>query len=239
MKTVLLCVGAIVLVVGGFVLWNVIKYKGHFKTMKPIETGEITPTLFAIKDKFVNAFLLKGDHEKYIAIDAGVSPETIKKELIKCNINPDDVVAVFLTHTDYDHAGGVSLFTNALIYLSEAEKAMIDGTTARGPFMKNSLKEPYNILKEGDTQRVAGFTIKPVLTPGHTSGSTCYIVNDTMLFSGDLLKLQNDTVQVFIPDFNIDTKEAKKSMQKLKVYTSVKTIYTGHFGYTNSIQWEQ
>lgn len=239
MKIVVTTVAVIIALVGVLFLWGVLKYKAHFKTMSPTKTGEITENLFAVKDDFVNAYFLKTPHGKYIAIDAGLSAESMGKELQKCDINPKDVDAVFLTHTDYDHTGGLPLFPSAKVFLSKREEVMIDGKTARAPFMKNRLQTPYTALKDGEIINTIGFKIQAILTPGHTSGSTCYIVNDSMLFTGDLFKLENEVAQVFIPDFNMDTKESEKSMKTLRKLPPFTMICTGHFGYTKNIKWEK
>ena len=44
-----------------------------------------------------------------------------------CGIGIDQhqITHVFLTHSDFDHAGGLSLFENAEIYLSRDEEQMI------------------------------------------------------------------------------------------------------------------
>ena len=67
---------------------------------------------FLIKDEFVNMYLIK-DSLGYIAIDAGKDLMVIETELHKLNIKPEEVIAVFLTHSDMDHVAGIPLFKNA------------------------------------------------------------------------------------------------------------------------------
>lgn len=239
MKRVVIGAVVFVFILGTFVGWNVFKYQSHLKSMRPLETGQLNENLFVVKDQFVNAYFLKGKSGKYIAIDAGISSEAMQQELTKCGIDTRDVVAVFLTHTDYDHAGGVALFSNAKVYISTAEEEMINGSTARGPLMKNKLAVNYTLLKEGAVQKVDGVKVSPLLTPGHTKGSTCYIVNDSLLFTGDLFSLEGNRAHAFIPDFNMDTEHVRASMKKIQKLKGIRAHYTGHFGRTTEIEWEE
>ena len=85
-------------------------------------TGEIMPGLFAVRsDMFGNGrsmvnFFLFQTGEKYIAIDAGVDNSQTEYALLKLGISADDIIAVFITHSDWDHIGSLDLFNNAIIY---------------------------------------------------------------------------------------------------------------------------
>lgn len=50
-------------------------------------------------------------------------------------------------------------------------------------------QEPSDIreLKDGTNLEIAGFSIKALHAPGHTPGSTLFLVNDEYLISGDVL----------------------------------------------------
>jgi glyoxylase-like metal-dependent hydrolase (beta-lactamase superfamily II) len=45
----------------------------------------------------------------------------------------------------------------------------------------------YTQIKDGDTFQVGDLEIKAITTPGHTGESTCYLVNDEILLTGDTL----------------------------------------------------
>ena len=113
-KIVLIVFGTLVvlclLFVGGFLY----KFNAETKKMYPVETGNIVDSVYAIKDDFVNMFLIK-DGNQYIAIDAGKDLDVISTELKKLNIDAEKVEAVFLTHTDMDHVAALPLFKNAKI----------------------------------------------------------------------------------------------------------------------------
>ncbi len=97
---------------------------------KPLPTGQVTERLYAARVGRCNGFLYT-DGEHAIAIDATSSREALERELERLPIGPENVSHLFLTHTDFDHTGGMDAFPNAHLHLSKDEEQMIDGTTPR------------------------------------------------------------------------------------------------------------
>ncbi len=93
--------------------------------MSPLPTQHLLNELFVVQDGFVNIFLIK-DNGKYVAIDAGINADRIRQEMASLKIDPDDVKAVLLTHSDIDHVAGIGAFPKAEVFLPEAEVAMLD-----------------------------------------------------------------------------------------------------------------
>jgi hydroxyacylglutathione hydrolase len=219
--------GIIVLLLIGFMIMS----KSEIDSMSPLETKEVIKNITSVKDKYVNMYLIK-DEDSYIAIDAGDDIEIIEQEFKKIKINPDKVTAVFLTHTDFDHVAAIGLFKNADIYLSKQEEQLINGETSRFYIIGNSLNtEDYTLLKDGQIINIGNTKIQGILIPGHTPGAMCYQVNDTSLFTGDVLSLQNGKIDKFNEMFNMDTETAIKSLDKLTNIPDVKHIFTAHHGY--------
>ena len=84
-----------------------------------------------------------------------------------------DVEAVLETHDHGDHVQALPALVEALgvrVLASDADQWPV-------------ATEP---VKDGDRIRVGGHEILALHTPGHTPGSTCYLVNG-FLFSGDTL----------------------------------------------------
>ena len=69
------------------------------------------------------------------------------------------------------------------------------------------------------------------MTPGHTPGSMSYLVNDSILFTGDTLTIQKGKVKPFFWLQNMNTRLQKESIKKLLKIDNVKMICTGHTGY--------
>jgi len=200
--------------------------------MNVIETKEIVHNIFAVNDAFVNMFLLK-DGDNYVAIDAGNNINTITTELKKLGINPEKVSAVLLTHSDGDHVGALTLFKNATIYLSKDEEQMINGKTARMMSKYNKIDTKiYTLLNDQQTIRLGNLSVKGILTPGHTPGSMCYLVNGKYLFVGDAFGLKNGKVDKPNMKYTGDMKTAIQSFDKIIKIPKAQYIFTAHTGYS-------
>ena len=208
----------------------VVRFQIEAEKMSPLPTAYVTDNIIAVKDTYVNLFLLE-NNGKYIAVDAGNNRNNILKELKKLEISPDDVIAVLLTHSDKDHTAGISLFKNARIYLPEDEVQMINGKTSRFAFFKNKLKADYDTMSHSEVLYFDGFVIECIKTPGHTPGSMVFKVNNTYLFTGDSMSLKDGYVDTFNDFFNMDTEKQKESIDNLVFITMGTQIFTAHYGY--------
>jgi len=219
----------ILLLMGGYM----IKAKSEIKTLSPVETKEIISNIFSVKDSFVNLYLIK-DSSQYIAIDAGNNLEAISGELKKLDIDPEKVVALLLTHTDGDHVAAIKLFRNAKVYLSRQEEQLLNGKKSRFFIFGNRIDtKTYTLIDDQQVINIGNTRIKGILTPGHTAGSMCYLVNDKYLFTGDALSLKNGKIDRFNEFFNVDTKTAIASMANITAIPEAEYILTAHHGYTN------
>jgi glyoxylase-like metal-dependent hydrolase (beta-lactamase superfamily II) len=231
-KLLLVLAGTVALIIVFMITYLVIA-KSAMKKMMPVETRQVTEDVYSIKTKYVNMYLVK-DGGHFIAIDAGTKKGAVKDELKKLDIDPDRVRAVLLTHSDNDHAGGISLFDKAVIYLPEDEEQVINGETGRFLWFGNKIDtENYKLLKD-KSFRIGDLKIRLIPTPGHTAGSTCYIVNDKYLFTGDAVALDNGTIARFPKIINKNARKAKRSMNNLTGLDGVQYIFTAHYGYTDN-----
>ena len=112
-------IGLVVIVVSGFMY----KFSAETSKMTPVETGNVTDNIIAIKNDFANMYLIK-DSTNYIAIDAGKDLNVIEAELKKLKIDPSKIEAVLVTHSDMDHVAGLPLFTKAKLYMARNEEKM-------------------------------------------------------------------------------------------------------------------
>lgn len=234
-KKIIITITVLPFLIFGIVILNgLVRYKSHFKSMNPTVTSQINGSIYAIKTDYVNSYIIDAGEGGYISIDSGLDKNSLENELEKVKLNPDNITHVFLTHTDYDHVGGISLYKNAQVHILGDEKTMIDGETVRAPFMKNSLERSFTTVDNGDIINIGDITIEAIRVKGHTLGSVCYKVNDKHLFTGDTIKVSETGGEIFIPDFNMDNKLLKESLKVLGKHKNVEMIFTGHHGYNTN-----
>ena len=200
-----------------------------------LETQEIISDIYVLNTKNANFYIIKNE-SRYIAIDAGGgSRKRIEAELNKLSIDPEKITTVLLTHTDFDHLAGLNLFKNATIYISREEVQMINGSVARMfGFFKNKLNVNYKVIKNNKIIHFSKIKVKGILTPGHTNGSMCYLVDDKYLFTGDNLSLYDGQVDLFNSLFNMDDDVQRKSIKKLARIKGAEYIFTSHHGFSDN-----
>lgn len=112
-------------------------------------------------------------------IDPAENAEYILSYLKKAGLTLDTIL---LTHGHFDHVGAVreiAADTDCKVYISEQDLALPSMLTG-GPLYYT------HTYKDGDHLHFPGLDIDVVHTPGHTPGSVCLLVEDSM-FSGDTL----------------------------------------------------
>lgn len=201
----------------------------------PAATGSITDDIYAINALMVNMFIIKYGNNT-ICVDTGTGGPIIRRSLKSLKIDPEEVSHIFLTHSDYDHAGGVGVFRDADILLSRQEEQMITGKRCRAFGMTHNkpINRRYTLLDDNETVQIGDIIVKGIETPGHTPGSMSYLVNDEYLFVGDTLALIANKAHHFPAFINMDTGTQLKSIEKLSALKNVKMMLTAHSGYTRN-----
>ena len=215
------------LIFGGFYL----KFRKELKDIKITETAEIAVGVYSIKDGFANMFIFK-DSSNYIAIDAGNDIDVVTAGFIKLNLDPDKVSAVLLTHSDGDHIAALKLFKNAKIYMAKEEIHMMNGDNHKFLWFNNKLNADYTPLEDGQIITVNNTKIQGILTPGHSTGSMCFLLNDKYLFVGDAASLKDGKIAKPNEFFSMDIITATTSIKKLTALPDAEYIFTSHYGFT-------
>lgn len=210
-------------------------FASMMKEMKITESGEIVSGIYAVKDSYVNMYLVRTE-SGYIAVDAAIDKARVKTELDKLQIDPAQVLAIFLTHTDADHVGSIELFKNARVYISKDEEQFVNGKTSRFLVFGNKLPCKYELLDDNAEIYFDSLHVRAITTPGHTTGSMSYLVNGKYLFTGDCLSLKSGKADIFSTFINMDNIADKASIKKLKTIIGAGYIFTAHHGYSNNIK---
>ena len=149
-------------------------------------------------------------------IDPGYEAATILDKLENLGLTLD---AILLTHGHFDHVGAVkdlAADTDCRVFLC-AEDALL-------PPMFTGGKLYYtDTYAEGSILNIAGLYIHVLHTPGHTPGSVCLLVEDT-LFSGDTLFAGS----CGRTDIGGDWAAIQKSLKRLASMDADFRVFPGH-----------
>ena len=204
----------------------------HF--MHSLDSGRVEGTdIIAIKNRINNLFFIPSD-KGWIVIDAGSDAKLVKQEMGQLSIDGYSVKCVFLTHTDYDHVASISLFPNATIYMSEQEQQMIDGSTNRQFFKKNSLPKlsdsnKIQYLQDNEVIEIHKHKVCIIKAPGHTKGSAMYLLDEKYLFTGDAFKITGNDISVH--PYTMDKKQAQETIYGIKgELRKYEKVFTAHYG---------
>lgn len=234
-KKILISVGVlvgIVILIAGYVVG---RFLIEVRKMTPVATGEVVPGVFAIRDDFVNLFLVKGK-DGYVMIDGGNTPAAVEEGLRKLGIPKDRISAVFLTHSDSDHTAALAVLGDVPLFVGSEEERIIKGPEYRMFFTRNKLPDRRRLLAGGETVDSDGVIVQVFRTPGHTPGSRCYLVNGRWLFTGDTISMKDGKAGPFVDLFNMDTPTEVVSIGKLAKLQGVEAVFTGHHGFTKDYQ---
>ncbi len=232
--------GVIIGVSAGILLLAVLTYYSLWqkKAFDPLPTGKIpiedSPLqFFAIREKTVNLFIIT-DGEHYIMIDVGYGKKNLLQDFAELNLDPQKISHIFITHADLDHIGGRTFFPKAIFYLHKEELQIIDGTTHRFKkcYRYPPVEHPFTLLTNGSEYRVGRIHIKAIHTPGHTPGSTSYLINDSFLFTGDTIILREGMAHPFLKFISMDFATQKESIHHLAKLEHIRTLFTAHSEFT-------
>lgn len=207
-------------------------------------TREIAEGFYLVNLGFVCIYLLRSG-ESYIAFDAGMKADGVRKGLEELNLDAAKVTDVLLTHSDRDHVGGLAAFPSARVFLPAGEVTMIDHTTSRffGFIYNKPFSDSYETLVDGQELAIGNRSIRCIATPGHTAGHMSYLVDGSILVSGDILGLEQGRIVMDRKIMNIDNEKRRESIGRLAALTNVAYLCTMHSGYTDDFaaaagQWK-
>ncbi len=161
------------------------------------------------------------------AVDIGGDPERLLAFLQTHDLT---LKAILLTHGHYDHIGGVEQVrkaTGAQVYVHEADAPMLKDAflnlaaqITSAPF--RSIRECRTVT-DGETITVGSRVFTVMHTPGHTSGSVCYLTDHVML-SGDTLFHGS----IGRTDLGGNVQEMRASLRRLCELSGEFDVYSGH-----------
>jgi len=221
LKITLTCLPAVL----AFVICLLIYRASPLLAMKPIKTGTELGDVLAIKNGRGNVFLMDSG-EGYLMIDAGSNAAKLEASLQDLGIAPDDVKWIFLTHADYDHTGGLTLFPRAMVIMGEDEYNAMGKPPRNNKFPEGAIG-PVNFLRDNELF-YCGLGVQAIHAPGHTAGSMAYLVDGQYLFTGDAMRIGKEPRT---HPFTDDQAQAEESLNMLMELPWT-MLLTSHYGYS-------
>jgi glyoxylase-like metal-dependent hydrolase (beta-lactamase superfamily II)/rhodanese-related sulfurtransferase len=158
---------------------------------------------------------LIGAGEEAFVIDASLDPQVYLDLAIRRGWQ---ITSVFDTHIHADHLSRsrqLAERSSARLFLPDQQRVSF----------------PFTIIRDGDTLATPHLRLTALHTPGHTPESTCYLLNNTILLTGDTLF----PTGIGRPDLHADEQETRArssslyhSLHKLLVLPSETLVLPGH-----------
>jgi glyoxylase-like metal-dependent hydrolase (beta-lactamase superfamily II) len=192
--------------------------------------------MFTVGPVQENCFIVREQGaSRGVIVDPGDEPEKLLGALEGLGV--EQLEAILITHTHFDHIGAVAPVaraTGAPVYCPELETRVLANIMDFVPFEGFGPFESYeadHTVKGGDRLELAGLTIDVLSTPGHSPGHVTYAIpGDAAVFSGDVL-FQGSVGRVDLPGGDWPT--LLRSIESLtQAFDPETTVYPGHMGIT-------
>ena len=169
-----------------------------------------------------------------ILIDAGAS---LKDVLVFSK----PIKAIFLTHCHYDHIMFLTELQNHYacpIFISKLDADGLFDKVKNGTIrfakrfeLNDNLKNHIKIVSDNEIIQIGELKIKTLLTPGHTNGSACFLIDEN-IFTGDTLFADC----IGRTDFATGSlSEMKSSLNRLDL-VEYQNLYPGHMRQSNKAE---
>lgn len=176
-----------------------------------------------------NSYIVASAQDNAVLIDAPADADYILEQIKMYGLT---LKKIFLTHGHFDHIGAVADLvekTGCEVYICAFDKNKIydEDSMLVNHFMVRGYKKYAGeviTFTENDILTLDELEFDVVETPGHTSGSVCFICGDVM-FSGDTL-FARSCGRTDMPDG--DPAAMKRSMKKLYDLGGDLKVYPGH-----------
>ncbi len=218
----------------------------------------IVPGVYLLGGLAPSAAYAVDTSEGLVLIDAGLQSDAglLKSELAELGLNWRRMRAILITHVHADHCGGAESLrgaTGARVYAGDGDAAILRAGTPRVAFfsifhMPHDAPHPTTIdvaLNGGETLTFGDVRIQCISAPGHTPGTTCYLLERQglrVLFAGDVIMMlagdENTTLPLrkrlgtyspyLPPRYRGSARDMLASLRKLRAMEAPDLVLPGH-----------
>lgn len=197
-----------------------------------ISKGKTMKVIKIVNQKYgQNSYLVISD-DSAILIDANANVGQIEEYLKIYNPRPK-LKAIFITHEHYDHIGELDNIIakykcnayihadgKASLYKEDQNLSVFDD-----PF-KIKTKKEIKTFKDGEELTFDDITIKCYHTPGHSNGSSCFVIGSNMFVGDTVFKINIGRTDLYGGDENKQKISLRRILNDLS--HDIIYFYPGH-----------
>jgi glyoxylase-like metal-dependent hydrolase (beta-lactamase superfamily II) len=248
-------------VLPGGSLWYFAGYHASPRTGRVLPLGRaptrIVPGIYLLGGLWPSAAYAVETSEGLVLVDSGLQSDAgeLKSELAVLGLDWKRIRAILLTHSHGDHVGGAESLraaTGAKVYAGEGDASILRAGQPRVAFFSvfsmPDMPHPTTVdvsLKGGETLTFGDIRIQCIATPGHTPGSTSFLLEQKglrALFAGDvIIMLAGDenprtelrkplgTYSAYLcPRYRGSAKDSLASLRRLRALRVPDLVLPGH-----------
>ncbi|HEY1301941.1 MAG TPA: N-acyl homoserine lactonase family protein [Vicinamibacterales bacterium] len=153
----------------------------------------------------------------------GRVPLTLRSQLRRLGIEPDEIEYLGFSHEHPDHIGNANLFANATWLLNRREHEWAvehEGTNGKPPALLSAANTARVRMIDGDVDLFGDGSVLIVQAPGHTPGHQVLLVRPTgrrpVVLAGDLWHSRSNYEHDRVSRFNTSRTETISSFRKVR-----------------------
>ena len=198
---------------------------------KIFSDGKYRLKKFVLGELKTNCYLIIDENDDCVIVDPGHFGPELTGWIETNRVNPKFIL---LTHGHFDHVLGLKAFLDLPAYIHEYDKEMLGSSkkNAADVVNQNVIYNEENLVTFSDGFKISfgNDCFRAIHTPGHTKGSTTYLLSNRILFTGDAIF--SGTVGRY-DLFGGSEAQTRQTVEKIANLEGNYLIYPGHGRPTN------